>query len=69
MKRKYTRKVSPEVVQAKSSPIKQESSINLPPDILESIEKTCEHRKVLGLLDDKEERIQRALRYQEFING
>jgi hypothetical protein len=61
MKRKYTRKNS------KSSPIKEES--NLPPDILQDIERTCEHRKVLGLSDDREERIQRALRYQEFING
>ena len=69
MKRKYTRKVSPGNVQSKSSPIKQESSINLPPDILQSIERTCKHRKVLGLLDDREERIERAIRYQEFING
>jgi hypothetical protein len=68
VKRKYTRKVSPEAVQAKSSPIKEGSSINLPPDILESIERTCEHRKSLGLSDDREERIERALRYQEFIN-
>ena len=55
MKRKYTRKV------------KQE--INLPPDILESIERTCKTRKALGLSDDSVERIERALRYQEFING
>ena len=48
--------------------IKQESSTNLPPDILESIERTCEHRKALGLFDDREERIERAIRYQEFIN-
>jgi hypothetical protein len=67
MKRKYTRKVSPEAVQSKSSPIKQESSINLPPDILKSIEKTCASRKALGLFDDSKERIERALRYQEFI--
>ena len=63
MKRKYTRKA------LQSSSIKEESSINLPPDILESIERTCEHRKSLGLFDDREERIQRALRYQEFINN
>jgi hypothetical protein len=69
MKRKYTRKAKPDALGCDSSPIKQESSINLPPDILQDIERTCEHRKVLGLLDDKEERIQRALRYQEFING
>ena len=65
MKRKYTRKA----LQSKSSPIKQESSINLPPDILESIEKTCKHRKSLGLTDDRGERIERALRYQEFRNA
>ena len=65
MKRKYTRKN----VQSKSSPPREESSINLPPDILESIERTCEHRKALNLFDDKKERIERALRYQEFING
>ena len=65
MKRKYTRKN----VQSKSSPIKQESNINLPPDILESIERTCQHRKALNLFDDKKERIERALRYQEFIRS
>jgi len=64
MKRKYTRKA----LQSKSSPIKQESSINLPPDILQSIERTCEHRKALNLSDDKKERLERALRYQEFIS-
>jgi len=56
-------------VQSKSSPIKQESNINLPPDILESIERTCQHRKALNLFDDKKERIERALRYQEFIRS
>ena len=69
MKRKYTRKVSPDNVQSKSTPIKEGSSINLPPDILQSIERTCEHRKALGLPDDREDRIQRALRYQEFRNA
>jgi len=63
MKRKYTRKN----VQLKSTPLNGESN-TLPPDILQSIERTCEHRKQLGLLDDKEERIQRALSYQEFRN-
>jgi len=58
-KRKYTRKN----VQSKSSPIKQVSSINLPPDILESIERTVLHRKALGLFDDRTERIERAIRY------
>lgn len=64
-KRKYTRKN----VQSKSNPIKEESSINLPPEILDSIDRTCEHRKALGLFDDRAERIGRALRYQEFIRG
>jgi len=63
MKRKYTRKES------KSDVVKQESSINLSPGILESIEKTCEHRRNLGLYNDRKERIQRALRYQEFRRG
>ena len=65
MKRKYTRKA----LQSKSSPIKEESSIKLPPDILQSVERTCEHRKLLGLFDDSKERIERALRYQEFRNA
>ena len=68
-KRKYTRKVSPDNVQSKSTPIKQESSINLPPDILQSIERTCEHRKALDLFDDTVESKERALRYQEFRMG
>jgi hypothetical protein len=55
-------------VQSKSKPSNEESS-SLPQDILESIELTVLHRKSLGLFDDREERIQRALRYQEFING
>jgi len=61
MKRKYTRKNTGEVV---NKPIDG----NLPPDILESIERTCKTRKALGLLDDSVERIERALRYQEFRN-
>jgi len=65
MKRKYTRKA----LQSKSSPIEEVSSINLPPDILESIELTCKTRKALNLFDDKKERIERAIRYQEFRNG
>jgi len=66
--RKYTRKPKPGALGCDSSPIKQESSINLPPDILESIERTCEHRKALNLFDDKQERLERTLRYQEFRN-
>jgi len=68
MTRKYTRKPKLDAPGCDSSPIKEESSINLPPDILQSIERTCKMRKSLGLTDDREERIQRALRYQEFIN-
>jgi len=68
-KRKYTRKVSLDNVQLKSNSIKVPVNGKLPPDILKSIEITCEHRKSLGLFDDSKERIKRALRYQEFING
>ena len=65
MKRKYTRKA----LQSKSTPIKEVSSINLPPDILKAIELIVSNRKRLGLYDDREERIERAVRYQEFRNG
>jgi len=60
MKRKYTRK------SVQSDVVKPSVNGKLPPDILESIEKTCEHRKALGLFDDTVERKERALRYQEF---
>jgi len=69
LKRKYTRKPKLDAPGCDSSPVKERSSINLPPDILESIERTCKTRKALNLSDDKKERIERALRYQEFING
>ena len=65
MKRKYTRKN----VQSKSDIVKPSVNGKLPPDILESIEKTCKTRKASGLFDDSVERIERALRYQEFRNG
>jgi len=55
MKRKYTRK------NVKSDIVKP--SGKLPPDILESIERTCKTRKALGLSDDSVERKERALRY------
>ena len=58
MKRKYTKRAKP-IIQ----------TTNLPPDILESIERSCEHRKALNLFDDKKERVERALRYQEFRRG
>jgi hypothetical protein len=64
MKRKYTRRT--ETLQSKSTPLNGKSSINLPPDILKSIDADVEYMKALGLPDDKEERIERALRYQEF---
>lgn len=63
MKRKYARKA----LQSKSSLSKEESNINIPPDILEVIERTVASRKALGLQDDREERIERAIRYQKFI--
>jgi len=65
MKRKYTRKN----VQSKSDIVKPSVNGKLPPDILESIERTCKNRKSLGLSDDSVERIERALRYQEFISN
>jgi len=55
MKRKYTKRAKIQ-------------TDGLPPDILENIERICNYRKSLGLFDDKKERIERALRYQEFIN-
>ena len=57
MKRKYTKRAKPTIM-----------ANGLPPDILQSIERTCEHRKALNLSDDKKERLERALRYQEFIS-
>ena len=63
-KRKYTRKVSPEIIQAKS-----DGFTDLPLSLRNEIEHIIEHRKALGLFDDKDERIQRALRYQEFISA
>lgn len=69
MTRKYTRKTSRDNLQSKSKPLKGKSSNSLPPAIIKSIEKIAEHRKALGLFDDSKERIERALRYQEFRNG
>ena len=65
MKRKYTRKN----VQSKSDVVNPLVNGKLPPDILQSIERTCKTRKALNLFDDKKERIERALRYQEFIGN
>lgn len=41
---------------------------NLPDDIIKSIKQVVKYRKELGLVDDTEERIKRAMKYQEFIN-
>ena len=55
-KRKYTRKV-------------EECKGSLPSSIQNDIESIIKYRKILGLFDDSRERTERALRYQEFING
>ena len=80
-KRKYTRKVSPEAIQPKSKPIVEQvgnttiidltglTFMDLPLSLRKEIDSIIEHRKALDLFDDKKERIERALRYQEFING
>ena len=70
MKRKYVRKT----LQAVSSGIEGVSSTKLPPpilpsSILDSIVRVCKYRQSLGLFDDREDRIQRALEYQEFKRG
>lgn len=63
---KYVKRTQ-ESVQSNSTPLSGESSIILLPDILKSIELLCKHRKDKGLPDDREERLERAIRYQEFI--
>jgi len=65
MKRKYTRKVSPEIVQLKSDGFKYS---DLPLSLREKIEHIIEWRKRMELFDDSVERKERALRYQEFRN-
>ena len=62
MKRKYIRKTTGEIVN-------KAIGGSLPAYISESIEKTCEMRKRFGLDNDRDDRIQRALRYQEFIKS
>ena len=66
MKRKYTRKVSPEIIQPKSGRVNYS---DLPLSLRKEIEHIIEHRKALNLFDDTVERKERALRYQEFIRG
>jgi len=61
MKRKYTRKVSPEIIQPKSDGFN-----DLPLSLRKEIEGIIEWRKKMGLFDDSVERKERAVRYQEF---
>jgi len=62
-KRKYTRKVSPEIIQPDSKGLKYS---DLPLSLRKEIEHIIEWRKSLGLFDDSVERKERAVRYQEF---
>jgi len=62
MKRKYTRKVSPEIIQS-------DGFKDLPLSLRKEIEHIIERRKRLNLFDDTVERKERAVRYQEFRNG
>ena len=59
-KRKYTRKVSPEIIQSDSDGFKYS---DLPLSLREEIEHIIEYRKSLNLFDDTVERKERALRY------
>jgi len=65
-KRKYTRKVSPEIIQPKSDGLKYS---DLPLSLRKEIEHIIEHRKALNLFDDSVERKERAVRYWEFRNA
>ena len=65
MKRKYIRKA----LQSKSSPTGEGMSSKLPDYILLDIERVLGYRKVLGLPDDRGDRIERALRYQGIMGG
>uniref|UniRef100_A0A6M3JLE1 Uncharacterized protein n=1 Tax=viral metagenome TaxID=1070528 RepID=A0A6M3JLE1_9ZZZZ len=65
MKRKYTRKVSPEIVQPKSDGFKYS---DLPLSLRKEIEHIIEWRKALDLFDDSVERKERALRYHIWRN-
>jgi len=56
MKRKYTRKVSPEIIQS-------DGFKDLPLSLRKEIEHIIERRKRLNLFDDTVERKERALRY------
>jgi len=66
MKRKYTRKVSPEIIQPDSGGLKYS---DLPLSLRKDIEHIIEWRKSLNLFDDSVERKERALRYHIWRNG
>ena len=66
VKRKYTRKVSPDNVQAKSGGLKYS---DLPLSLRNEIEHIIEWRKKLNLFDDSVERKERALRYHIWRNN
>ena len=78
MKRKYTRKVSPEIIQPKSDTVngvtlkdvldeckieRPKKYSDLPLSLRKEIDSIIEWRKGLGLFDDSVERKERALRY------
>jgi len=65
MKRKYIRKVSPEIIQLKSDGFKYS---DLPLSLRKEIEHIIEWRKKLDLSDDTVERKERALRYHIWRN-
>ena len=69
MKRKYIRKVKPELApDATESNSRGLKYSDLPITLRKEIETILGMRKGLGLFDDTVERKERALRYQEFIN-
>ena len=60
MKRKYTHKVSPEIIQTDSGGFKY---TDLPFSLRNEIDSIIEWRKAINLFDDSVERKERALRY------
>ena len=52
-----------DALESKYRPLKEESSIIIPPDIQDGIRRVLEFRKSLGLQDDSKERWERAIRY------
>ena len=65
MKRKYIRKVSPEIIQLKSDGFRYS---DLPVRLRKQIDSIVEGRKGLNLFDDTVERKERALRYHIWRN-